>query len=55
MRVTYRIAPGRRIVLLTVFRKSRVREQREIERARLAYRRCVAERHSVGEGSGDDG
>ena len=55
MRVSYWIAPGRRIVLLTVFRKSRMREPREIERARQAYRRCVAERHSVGEGSRDDG
>ena len=49
MRVTYWIAPGRRIVLLTVFRKTRMREEREIERARRALARCVAERHSVGE------
>ena len=31
-RVTYWLAPGRRIVLLTVFRKTRGREAREIER-----------------------
>ena len=49
VRVTYWIASGRRIVLLTVFRKTRMREEREIERARRALARCVAERHSVSE------
>ncbi|MFC0005613.1 type II toxin-antitoxin system RelE/ParE family toxin [Micromonospora siamensis] len=47
VRVTYWIAPDRRIILLTVFRKTRMREDREIERARRALERCVAERHSV--------
>lgn len=49
MRVTYWVASGRRIVLLTVFRKSRMRERREVERARRAFRRCAAERHTVDE------
>lgn len=47
IRVTYWIAPGRRIVLLTVFRKTRMREDREVERARRAFRRCIAEAHTV--------
>ncbi len=58
VRVTYWIAPGRRIVLLTVFSKTRMREDREVERARRALARCVAEEHTVDEGDdgqGDDG
>lgn len=47
VRITYWIASGRRIVLLTVFRKSRMREQREVDRARRALQRCVEERHAV--------
>ena len=47
MRITYWIASDRRIVLLTVFRKSRMRETREIDRAVKAYRRCVREAHTV--------
>jgi hypothetical protein len=43
------VASDRRIVLLTIFRKTRMREYREIERARRALERCVAERHSVNE------
>jgi hypothetical protein len=46
-RVTYWIAPGRRIVLLTVFAKTRMREVGEVERARRAMARCMAEKHSV--------
>lgn len=49
VRVTYWIASGRRIVLLTVFSKTRLREEREIERARRALARCVAKRHTVDE------
>ncbi|MQA64233.1 MAG: type II toxin-antitoxin system RelE/ParE family toxin [Actinophytocola sp.] len=49
VRVTYWIASGRRIVLLTVFRKTRMRERQEIERAQRAYRRCLNERHEVEE------
>ncbi|MDX2971886.1 type II toxin-antitoxin system RelE/ParE family toxin [Kribbella solani] len=47
VRITYWIATDRRIVLLTVFRKSRMRETRELDRARRAYRRCVRDAHVV--------
>jgi len=40
---------GRRIVLLTVFVKSRMREIREIERARRALARCIEAEHDVDE------
>lgn len=40
VRVTYWIASGRRIVLLTVFTKTRMRGIREIDRARVALARC---------------
>ncbi len=50
VRVTYWIAPGRRIVLLTVFTKSRMREAGEVERARRALARCMAEEHAVEDG-----
>ena len=46
MRITYWIAPERRIVLLTVFRKNHMREDRQVERARRALRRCGAEAHA---------
>jgi Uncharacterized protein conserved in bacteria len=48
-RITYWIAPGRRIILLTVFRKQRMRERSEVRRALLAMRRCIAEGHTVDE------
>ena len=44
-RITYFIATGRRIILLTVFRKERPREPREISRALRAYRKCILEGH----------
>ena len=44
-RVTYYLAAARRIVLLTVFRKTRRRETREIERALRAMDKCVREGH----------
>jgi len=47
VRVTYWIASGRRIVLLTVFVKTRRREDHAIERARLALARCMAEEHDT--------
>ncbi|MEU1418436.1 type II toxin-antitoxin system RelE/ParE family toxin [Kitasatospora sp. NPDC005751] len=47
MRITYWIATGRRIILLTVFRKTRMRESSEVDRARRALRRCAAEQHTV--------
>jgi hypothetical protein len=47
VRITYWIAPGRRIILLTVFRKTRMREDREVDRARRALASCLAEAHMV--------
>jgi hypothetical protein len=44
-RITYYIASGRRIVLLTVFTKQRQRERREIDRAWRAMQRCITEGH----------
>jgi hypothetical protein len=55
VRVTYWIGPGRRIVLLTVFTKTRMREDREVERARRALARCVAEEHTADEHSEHEG
>lgn len=43
VRITYWLASQRRIVLLTVFRKTRQREEAEIERARQAQKVCEAE------------
>jgi len=56
IRITYWIAPDRRIVLLTVFAKTRMREDREVERARRALAKCLAEQHTLDEeeGEGDD-
>lgn len=53
LRVTYWIAQGRRIVLLTVFRKTRMREDREVARARRAFRRCVENAHTADEHDGE--
>lgn len=52
VRVTYWIASGRRIMLLTVFAKTRMRETSEVERARRAMARCMAEEHTVEDGDG---
>ena len=41
VRIAYWVASGSRIVLLTVFHKTRTRDDREVERARRAMRRCV--------------
>ncbi|WP_338771030.1 type II toxin-antitoxin system RelE/ParE family toxin [Nocardia vulneris] len=49
VRLTYWIAPGRRIVMLTVFVKSRMRERAQVGRARRALDRCIAERHTAEE------
>jgi hypothetical protein len=49
VRVTYWIATDRRIVLLTVFSKTRMRERREVERARRALIRCLNQAHTVEE------
>ncbi len=49
VRLTYWIAPGRRIVMLTVFAKTRMRERAQVERARRAFNRCVTQRHTAEE------
>ena len=51
LRITYWIATGRRIILLTVFVKSPMREARELERAVRALTRCLAEEHTIEEES----
>ena len=47
IRISYFIASGRRIVLLTVFRKTRQRERTEVARAYAAMERCLAEAHTA--------
>ncbi|MEV4414882.1 type II toxin-antitoxin system RelE/ParE family toxin [Catellatospora sp. NPDC049609] len=47
VRVTYWIAGDRRVILLTVFRKTRWRESREVARARRALAACITEAHTV--------
>jgi hypothetical protein len=42
-RITYWLAPGRRIILLTVFRKTRNAEVAEVARALTARKSCKAE------------
>lgn len=42
-RVTYWLAPGRRVVLLTVFHKTRRAETAEVARAMAAQKICEAE------------
>ena len=49
-RVSYWIAPGRRIVLLTVFAKTQRRERHEVRRARAAMDRCMVEGHVARDG-----
>jgi phage-related protein len=49
VRITYWIASGRRIILLTVFRKQRMRETAQVDRARRAMVRCIEEQHTVDE------
>lgn len=51
-RITYWIAPGRRIILLTVFEKTKRRERRQVERARTAMERCIAEEHTAEDNDG---
>jgi phage-related protein len=46
-RISYFIAAGRRIVLLTVFRKTQPRETAQIDRAEAAMKRCVSESHTA--------
>jgi hypothetical protein len=49
IRITYWIAPGRRIIALTVFAKTRMRESAEISRAARAMARCQREGHTPDE------
>ena len=42
-RITYWLAPGRRVILLTVFRKTRGAEAAEVARALHAQKVCEAE------------
>ena len=42
-RVTYWLAPGRRVILLTVFRKTRSAETAEVSRALQAQKICEAQ------------
>jgi phage-related protein len=51
VRISYYIARGRRIILLTVFSKRRRREQVEIDRAERAMKRCIEEGHKTEEPS----
>lgn len=43
IRVTYWLAPGRRVILLTVFRKTRNAETAEVARALQAQKTCETE------------
>jgi hypothetical protein len=49
IRITYWIAPGRRIIALTVFAKTRMRESAEIARAAKAMAACQREGHTLDE------
>ena len=48
-RISYWIAPGRRIVMLTVFHKTKNRETAEVARAKRAMSKCQEERHTAEE------
>ncbi|TDC93096.1 type II toxin-antitoxin system RelE/ParE family toxin [Actinomadura sp. 7K507] len=48
-RITYWLAPGRRVVLLTVFCKTRPVETAEVDRAKRAKKVCEAEHGMAGE------
>jgi hypothetical protein len=47
MRITYWFAPNRTVVLLTVFRKTRMREDAEVKRALLARKICEADHETA--------
>jgi hypothetical protein len=55
VRVSYWIAAGRRIIMLTVFTKTRMRETAEIERAAAAMARCQAEGHTSDKNQDEEG
>lgn len=50
-RITYYFAARQRIVMLTVFRKQRMNERHETDRARRAMARCIHEGHTAEEDS----
>jgi hypothetical protein len=52
IRIAYWIAPGRRIIALTVFAKTKTRERAEISRAARAMARCQQEGHTADEEDG---
>jgi hypothetical protein len=47
VRITYYIASGRRIVLLTVFATTRQQERTEIDRAWRVMQTCIIEGHTA--------
>lgn len=47
IRLTYWLTQNRRIVLLTVFRKTRMREDAEVARAKQAMKVCETARHTA--------
>ncbi|MET7696911.1 type II toxin-antitoxin system RelE/ParE family toxin [Streptomyces sp. NPDC005485] len=47
VRITYFITGERRIIMLTVFRKTRRREQAEVERAKRAMQACIDAGHTA--------
>jgi hypothetical protein len=49
VRITYWISSGRRIILLTTFRKTKMRERHEVQRAVAAMDRCLREAHTTAE------
>jgi hypothetical protein len=49
VRITYWIAPGRRIIALTVFAKTKMRESAEVARAARAMAICQQAEHSPDE------
>jgi hypothetical protein len=55
VRISYWIASGRRIIMLTVFTKTKMRETAEVERAREAMARCQAEGHTADEDQDEEG
>ncbi|MFB7447175.1 type II toxin-antitoxin system RelE/ParE family toxin [Streptomyces sp. NPDC056194] len=48
-RITYWLAPDRRIVLLTVFRKTRMRETAEVDRAHAVQAACESRHEPAAE------
>jgi hypothetical protein len=49
VRLTYFMTGGRRIIMLTVFYKTRQSEQNEVGRAKRAMQECIAAGHTADE------